>query len=196
MPDHMAVRRGGDALVHEAQTGVKADQTFLAGEHDTLASRDGGIENHTPKQMAGAATMLVHGRHVHAEDHLPIAMPVMHRRVVVHDVGEIRFVRRHTVDETDQRALFDGRGKADVVGVGADQQPKMIGIRGHARGEAFVARRLRRREAGRLHRLDSVQVLHRCMSNEHEHTFSQGLPNLHNSVYAGKEKPRSCDIVA
>lgn len=38
MPDHIAVGGDGDALIHEAELRIKADEPFLAGEHDALAS--------------------------------------------------------------------------------------------------------------------------------------------------------------
>ena len=128
--------------------------------------------------------MLVDGCHIHAENHLPIAMLVMHIGVVIHGIGKIRLVCGHAIDETNQRAVLYTRGERGIVVIGVDQQPEMVRISGHACGKAFVACGLRRGEAGGLHSLDRVQILHRCMSNEHGHTLSQGIPNLHISICA------------
>lgn len=37
MPDDIAVGGDGNALIHEAELRIKADEPFLAGEHDALA---------------------------------------------------------------------------------------------------------------------------------------------------------------
>ena len=54
--------------------------------------------------------MLVDGCHIHAENHLPIAMLVMHIGVVIHGIGKIRLVCGHAIDETNQRAVLYTRG--------------------------------------------------------------------------------------
>ena len=97
-------------------------------------------------------------------------MLVMHIGVVIHGIGKIRLVCGHAIDETNQRAVLYTRGERGIVVIGVDQQPEMVRISGHACGKAFVACGLRRWEAGGLHSLDRVQILHRCMSNEHVHT--------------------------
>ena len=124
--------------------------------------------------------MLIHGSRIHAEDHLPCPVLVMHGGVIIHGVAEIRFVGGHAVDEAYERAILNGSGEAGViVAFGVDQQPEMVGVRGDASGEAFVARRLRRREARSFDRHNRVKVIHGCMSNEHVPTLSRGVPNLH-----------------
>ena len=80
--------------------------------------------------------MLVDGSHIHAENHLPITLLVMHGNILIHDISQIFLIGRHAIDETNQRAIFHGSGEAGVViGVSVDQKPEMFRIC----GDAFVA---------------------------------------------------------
>ena len=55
MPDHIAVGGDGNALIHEAELRIKADEPFLAGEHDALAPGGFRVGADLTQQAGGTA---------------------------------------------------------------------------------------------------------------------------------------------
>ena len=99
----------------KAKFGVVGKERFLAGEHQTLAALDFCLGDHEFQKLPGAATAAVVGVGVHAEDHLPAAVGVVQRSVVVHFIPQVRLVCHHAVDEADDFVPL--RQKPEVVGI-------------------------------------------------------------------------------
>ena len=61
MPDDIAVGGDGDALIHEAELRIKADEPFLAGEHDALAPGGSRVGADLTQQAGSTALVPIAG---------------------------------------------------------------------------------------------------------------------------------------
>lgn len=165
VPGDVAVGGGGHALVKEAEAGVEADETVLAGEHQAGAAGGAVVGDDLPQQTGGVAMALAGGGGVDAEDHPPGAVRVMHARIVVHGVGQVGQVGGEAVDHGDEFAV---RGPAALRGP-VDEQPEAVGVRGQPTAQGLAARGLGCGETGGLQRGDGIQIIQRSMANQHGH---------------------------
>ena len=84
MPDHIAVGGDGNALIHEAELRIKADEPFLAGEHDTLAPGGFRVGADLTQNTGGAALVPMGRGGDDAEYHLPPTLRRVEMGVIVH----------------------------------------------------------------------------------------------------------------
>ena len=177
------MRGTGHALVHESQPLIEPDEPVLAGQHQPRTSCGAGVLDRRAQQHARIPMVAVFGRGIHAEDHLPGAVLVMHRGVLVHLVSQVRLVGHEPVDERDESAIPDcvasDPGVVRLVAMlgrrGIHHQPEVIRIHGQSRVHLALARRLGCRETGGLHRCDSRGVIQCCMSDSHGHYCSRPI---------------------
>ena len=116
MPDHIAVGGDGDALIHEAELRIKADEPFLAGEHDALAP--GGFRVGADlTQNTGRTAFVPMGRGGDdAEYHLPPTLRRVEMGVIVHLIGEVGHIGDEAVDESFHlAALVQQPGQTDAL---------------------------------------------------------------------------------
>ena len=98
MPDDIAVGGDGYALIHEAELRIKADEPFLAGEHDALAP--GGFRvGANLTQNTGSTAFVPMGRGGDdAEYHLPRTLRRVKMGVIVHLIGEVGHIGDEAID--------------------------------------------------------------------------------------------------
>ena len=89
MPDDIAVGGDGDALIHEAELRIKADEPFFAGEHDALAPGGFRVGADLTQNTGGAALVPVGRSGDDAEYHLPPTLRRVEMGVIVHLIGEV-----------------------------------------------------------------------------------------------------------
>ena len=121
------------------------DQLLLAGEHAAPAALGAGIGGQLVQKHPRAAPTPVGGDGIDAEDHLPGALLVMERCVLIHLIPKKRLISDHTVHKAHQSPL--------VL-----QQPEVIGIHRQPAGDGRLVRRLRRRKTSGLHRRQGLQI--------------------------------------
>ena len=95
------------------------------------------------------------GQCVHAEDHLPRTVFVVHGGVCVHLVGQICLVRHKAVYKRNEP-------------VPVEHQPEVVPVVLDSTGKVFFRGRFRRGKAHGLHCGDRRQVLHGCMGDFHK----------------------------
>ena len=124
MPDHIAVGGDGNAFIHEAELRIKADELFLAGEHDALAP--GGFRvGANLTQNTGSTAFVPMGRGGDdAEYHLPRTLRRVKMGVIVHLIGEVGHIGDEAVDESFHLAALV-------------QQPETVRVDSHTPGDAL-----------------------------------------------------------
>ena len=107
------MRRGGHAFVTETEGRVEVYQPILAGQdHAAAMFRARRVDRMAQYPCRVPVTPVVRVG-VHAENHLPCAVRVVHLGMVVHVVEQMRLVGDHAVDETHQQAAT---GTAGAIG--------------------------------------------------------------------------------
>ena len=147
MDNTTAVTGTANALVPVPETLIEANQGFLARQHQAVSPGTARVFDDGAHEAARPPLPSAPGVGAHAEQHLPRAALVMHGRVRIHGIDQIRLVGDHAVD---------GRRQPVVV----EQQPEMVGVCAQPVGDGVAARRLRRRKAFGFERCQRIQIAH------------------------------------
>ena len=108
MPRHAAVGRVREPFILKTERFVPGNEFFLAGEHHAEAAFPFHVSDELSYERAGEPPAAVRGIGIHAEDHLPAAVLLMHARVIIHFVPEVRLSGAQAVDEGNNAAVFFG----------------------------------------------------------------------------------------
>ena len=92
-----------DTFTHESELCVIRDQPLLAGEHEPPPALCSGILHRAADQLTGKPAMPVRRDRILADDHLPLPVLVVHIRLFVHHIGQIRFICHKAVDKGYQQ---------------------------------------------------------------------------------------------
>ena len=122
MPGHSPVCGCGHAFVLETEGRVELHEPILAGENHSATALLACGFNRMAQYASRIAVTSVIRVSVHAEDHLPRALRIVHAGIVVHLVEQMRLVSDHAVDEAHEPC-------ATVRAMLGFQQPEMVGER-------------------------------------------------------------------